>query len=92
MTDIELLIAFKRAEVADIIDIETGDCSFSEGCDSCPASLACEHVSKIVDKNILLGVTTNWSIEYANLITSLTKHNTNTRLSTLQRHYPEYFI
>ncbi len=83
MSDIELLIAFKRAEAIDIINLTYGVCEFSDECGNCPADRACEHLASYPEP---------WPEVYANFRDRLTKPNINTRLSTLQRHYPEYFL
>lgn len=87
MTDIEILIKFKQAEQAKIVvDVETGHCDFSGDCTTCPAAAACDHLAQICDSSV------DWPTEYMKFRERLTKHNTSTRLSTLQRHYPEYFL
>ena len=77
MSDIELLILYKRAAASGDFNLQTGGCSGI--CSSCPASRACMYLT----------TNTPWSVAWLDFTSRI---NVRTHLSTLRRKYPEYFI
>ena len=77
MSDIEILLLYRRAVASGDFTLRTGDCSGR--CPSCPASRACSYLT----------TDTPWSVAWPNFTFRI---NIHTRLSTLRRKYPEYFI
>lgn len=77
MSDIEILILYKHAVASGDFNLRTGDCS--SNCSSCPAPRACMYLT----------TDTSWSIAWLNFTSRI---NVRTRLPTLRRQYPEYFL
>lgn len=77
MSDIEILILYKRAVASDDFNLHTGDCSGN--CSSCPAPRACTYLT----------TNTSWSVAWLNFTSRINPHIS---LRVLRRKYPEYFI